>query len=155
MQRLKQEENHTFIKDISVSKTQLPSIVFTTEEKYFDNVKRYFHSNHQVSMPELLFLLSPLDKKFECKRRKKHSVLRQHRQEQKIEDFSALLLGVRGEDLFLNQLTNDISRISSWFTTLTLELGFYSYLWRFGYSSLFELSTNRFANHTLKHHMIY
>lgn len=101
-------------------------------------------------------LLCPLDKKFKCKLRKKAlSAPRQHRQEQKIEDFSAFFLGVGSEDLFLNQLTKDISRISSWFTTLTLQLGFYSYLWKFWYSSLFELSTNTFASHALKHHMIY
>lgn len=44
------EENHTFIKNISVTKSQLPSIVSTTKEKYFDNAKRYFHSNPQVSI---------------------------------------------------------------------------------------------------------
>lgn len=137
---------------------QLPSIVSTTEEKYFDNAKRYFHGNHQASIYAWSYfqvLLCPLDKKFKCKLRKKHSVLRQHRQQQKIEDFSSYFLGVEGEDLFLNQLTNDISWISSWFTTLTLELGFYSYLWKFWYSSLSELSTNTFASHALKHHMIY
>jgi len=36
------------MKNISVTKIQLPSIVLTTEEKYFDNAKRCFHSNHQA-----------------------------------------------------------------------------------------------------------